>query len=121
LPCLKTLTIDVASDESGNSNAWNLAEAVQLLNSAPNLVQCLFCHVTTYFDNGLGARFGEEVVLLNLRVLGFGERNVRFLDGEGEIPQYLTLPAPNTFSQATLPPIFTLFWSVPHRLSKRCC
>ncbi|KAJ7328802.1 hypothetical protein DFH08DRAFT_883256 [Mycena albidolilacea] len=95
LPRLETLTIDVASDENGNSNAWNLAEAVQLLNSAPNLVQCLFCHVTTYFDDDLGARFGE-VVLPNLRVLGFGERSVRSLDGEEEILQYLTLPALNT-------------------------
>jgi hypothetical protein len=95
LPCLETLTIDVASDENGNSNAWNLADAVQLLNSAPNLVQCLFRHVTAYFNNNLGAQF-EEVVLLNLRVLKFGERSVRFLDGEEEILQYLTLPALNT-------------------------
>ncbi|KAJ7016285.1 hypothetical protein C8F04DRAFT_1163187 [Mycena alexandri] len=92
-PCLETLTIGCLPDDEEDLNDFSLAQILGLLKClAPNLVECTFHNISTYFDHTTL----EVLMLPRLRYLKFGEpTDLRTLDSV-EILPYLTLPALET-------------------------
>ncbi|KAJ7754086.1 hypothetical protein B0H16DRAFT_1543624 [Mycena metata] len=94
-PCLESLTIGCMPDDEDDLNDFSLAQIMGLLKClAPNLVECTFHNVSTYFDYVTL----EVLVLPRLRHLNFGDPgNLRTLDSP-ETLLHLTLPALETLS-----------------------
>ncbi|KAJ7876575.1 hypothetical protein B0H13DRAFT_2548593 [Mycena leptocephala] len=94
---LQTLTIEANRDrlEDDDLEVFRLDDIIELLRSAPNLIECTFDNVLL----GEADEPEEKLVLLNLRCLKFGKsENIRNFQSEDVILDHLSLPALETLT-----------------------
>ncbi|KAJ6523324.1 hypothetical protein B0H19DRAFT_1244232 [Mycena capillaripes] len=92
---LQMLTIGAVYDDDDVLNQFSLAQTLQMLRLAPNLVQCTFHQVFTQADYA-----GEPLVLASLSCLKLGDTtdliDLGSFDGDDKILRNLSLPALQT-------------------------